>query len=55
MQTVVLHQWEASPFCMKVRKVLRHKNIGFTVVNYNGVMGCVFHAKRTAIPGQSES
>ena len=39
MQTVVLHQWEASPCSVKVRKVLRHKNIDFTVVNYNGLMG----------------
>jgi glutathione S-transferase len=39
MPTVVLHQWERSPFCGKVRKVLRHKRIDFSVVNYNGVLG----------------
>lgn len=36
MPTVILHQWEISPFCGKVRKVLHHKGIDFTVVNYNG-------------------
>lgn len=37
MPTVILHQWEMSPFCGKVRKVLRHKGISFAVVNYNGL------------------
>jgi glutathione S-transferase len=39
MPTVILHQWERSPFCAKVRKVLRHKQIEFSVVNYNGLLG----------------
>jgi glutathione S-transferase len=39
MPTVILHQWERSPFCSKVRKTLRHKGIDFTVVNYNGLRG----------------
>jgi glutathione S-transferase len=39
MPTVILHQWERSPFCSKVRKVLRHKGIEFSVVNYNGLLG----------------
>lgn len=39
MSTVVLHQWERSPFCRKVRKVLRHKGIDFSVANYNGLLG----------------
>ncbi|MEX3690619.1 glutathione S-transferase family protein [Paraburkholderia sp. BR14263] len=39
MSTVTLHQWERSPFCAKVRKVLRHKRIAFEVVNYNGLLG----------------
>src|SRR5579864_3077924 len=39
MPTVILHQWERSPFCRKVRKVLRHKRIDFSVVNYNGLLG----------------
>lgn len=38
MPDVILHQWEISPFCGKVRKVLRHKAIPFTVVNYNGML-----------------
>lgn len=38
MPTVVLHQWERSPFCSKVRKVLRHKGIEFSVVDYNGLL-----------------
>jgi hypothetical protein len=38
MPTVVLHQWEISPFCGKVRKVLNHKAISFTAVNYNGLL-----------------
>ncbi len=38
MPVAVLHQWEISPFCGKVRKVLRHKGIDFSVVNYNGLL-----------------
>ena len=38
MPEVTLHQWEISPFCGKVRKVLRHKGIAFTVRNYNGLL-----------------
>src|SRR5690606_23654602 len=34
---LVLHQWEISPFCGKVRRVLRFKNLDFEVVNYNGL------------------
>jgi glutathione S-transferase len=37
MSAAVLHQWEISPFCGKVRKVLQHKGIAFSVVNYNGL------------------
>lgn len=36
--TVVLHQWEISPFCGKVRKALKHKGLAFSVVNYNGLL-----------------
>jgi glutathione S-transferase len=39
MSVVILHQWERSPFCRKVRKVLRHKGINFTALNYNGLLG----------------
>lgn len=38
MATVVLHQWEESPFCGKVRKVLNHKGIAFKVANYYGLL-----------------
>ena len=34
---VVLHQWEISPFCGKVRKILRLKGIAYRVENYNGL------------------
>jgi len=37
--TVVLHQWEISPFCQKVAKALKHKGIAFDTVNYNGILG----------------
>ena len=36
--TVVLHQWEISPFCQKVARALRHKGIAFEPLNYNGVL-----------------
>ena len=36
-QQVVLHQWDISPYCSKIRKVLEAKNIPYTVVNYNGL------------------
>ncbi|WOD18588.1 glutathione S-transferase family protein [Paraburkholderia kirstenboschensis] len=39
MPAVILHQWERSPFCAKVRKVMSHKGIEFSVVNYNGLLG----------------
>ena len=38
MPEVILHQWEISPFCGKVRKVLRRKGIAFTVRDYNGLL-----------------
>lgn len=37
MAGIVLHQWEISPFCGKVRKALWHKGIEFSVLNYNGL------------------
>jgi glutathione S-transferase len=37
MPDVVLHQWEISPFCGKVRKMLRFKGVAFRTVNYNGL------------------
>jgi glutathione S-transferase len=38
MAMIILHQWEISPFCGKVRKVLRMKSLHFSVVNYNGLL-----------------
>jgi glutathione S-transferase len=38
MPTVVLHQWDMSPYCNKVRRMLRHKGVDYSVVNYNGLM-----------------
>ena len=38
MPKVVLHQWEMSPFCNKVRMCLRHKGLDYSVTNYNGLL-----------------
>ena len=37
MARVVLHQGEISPYCGKVRKILRVKGIAYDVENYNGL------------------
>lgn len=37
--SVVLHQWEISPFCQKVSRMLKFKGIPFSTINYNGVLG----------------
>ncbi len=37
MPEVVLHQWEMSPFCNKVRRCLAHKGIEYQVIDYNGL------------------
>jgi glutathione S-transferase len=37
MPAIVLHQWEISPFCGKVRRILEHKGLAYEVVNYNGI------------------
>ena len=37
MADVVLHQWEVSPFCAKVRRILEHKSISYRVKNYHGI------------------
>jgi len=39
MPEIVLHQWEISPFCGKVRRILTHKGLGFQTINYNGLRG----------------
>jgi len=36
---VVLHQWEVSPFCQKVARMLKFKGIAYEAVNYNGILG----------------
>lgn len=38
MTDIVLHQWEISPFCGKVRRILDHKGLPFQVRNYNGLL-----------------
>lgn len=38
MAKIVLHQWEMSPFCNKVRRCLTHKGLDFEVENYNGLL-----------------
>jgi glutathione S-transferase len=37
MANVVLHQWDISPYCRKVRKALRLKGIPYQSVDYNGM------------------
>ena len=37
MNDILLHQWEISPFCGKVRRMLAHKELPFAVRNYNGL------------------
>lgn len=34
---IVLHQWEVSPYCGKIRHILRLKGLAFETVNYNGL------------------
>lgn len=37
MATAVLHQWEMSPFCNKVRRILKYKGVDYSIINYNGL------------------
>ena len=37
MPEIILHQWEISPYCGKVRRLLRHKGLPFQVREYNGL------------------
>src|SRR5215471_2178444 len=37
MPKILLHQWEMSPFCNKIRRCLRHKGLAFEVLDYNGL------------------
>lgn len=34
---IVLHQWEISPFCGKVRRILQLKGLAYEVVEYGGL------------------
>lgn len=34
---IVLHQWEVSPYCGKIRHILRLKGLAYETVNYNGL------------------
>lgn len=36
MPHIVLHQWEISPFCGKVRRILKFKGLDYEVREYNG-------------------
>jgi glutathione S-transferase len=37
MAKIVLHQWEISPFCAKVRRLLRVKGLTYETVDYGGL------------------
>ncbi|MDR3419557.1 MAG: glutathione S-transferase family protein [Nevskia sp.] len=36
--TILLHQWEISPFCQKAARSLRCKGLAFQTVDYNGLL-----------------
>jgi glutathione S-transferase len=38
MPTILLHQWEMSPFCNKTRRCLSFKGLEYAVKDYNGLM-----------------
>jgi glutathione S-transferase len=38
MSIIVLHQWEISPFCRKVRKILQYKQLDYVTQDYNGLL-----------------
>lgn len=48
--SLILHQWNISPFCGKVRRVLRFKGLDFEVVDYNGLLAR--QVKRLTGPGK---
>lgn len=37
--SIVLHQWEISPFCQKVARALRVKGLEYDTIDYNGILG----------------
>lgn len=50
MTEIVLHQWEVSPFCGKIRSILEHKGIPYRVQNYNGLLS--LRAKKLSPAGK---
>jgi glutathione S-transferase len=38
MPTILLHQWEMSPFCNKARRCLAYKGLRYDVKDYNGLL-----------------
>ena len=38
MPSILLHQWEMSPFCNKVRRCLSYKGLKYEVRDYNGLL-----------------
>ena len=38
-QDIILHQWDISPFCQKVARALRFKDLEYRTVDYNGLLG----------------
>lgn len=47
---IVLHQWEISPYCRKIRKILNFKDLQFDIINYNGLRAR--HAAKLTEQGQ---
>ncbi|RFP13645.1 MULTISPECIES: glutathione S-transferase family protein [unclassified Duganella] len=47
---IVLHQWEISPYCGKVRRILRHKRLAFQTCDYNGLRA--LRVRRLTPPGK---
>jgi glutathione S-transferase len=50
MTEIILHQWEVSPFCSKIRSILEHKGIPYRVQNYNGLLS--LRAKKLSPAGK---
>ena len=46
----VIHQWQISPFCSKVRKILAFKGIPYKKKNYNGLLA--LKAARLTLAGK---
>ena len=48
--SVIFYDWPYSPFCMKVRAILRYKKVDFTAVNPLGRMGEIRRGKVGKVP-----